>query len=210
MMDLPDTLPGLIPVFPLPGALLLPRALLPLQIFEPRYLAMLEDCLKTPHRLIGMIQPDHSGSETLYKIGCAGRVTQFAEIEGGRYMITLSGVSRFEVMREVQGFPPYRRCEVAWDGFSQDRYPACENGFDRSAFMMRLSRYLAARELESDWQSLNKAPDEILINSLCVMLEFSADEKQALLEAADLNARHETLSALMEYALRGSDGGVMQ
>ncbi|BBU57999.1 hypothetical protein KU6B_42640 [Mameliella alba] len=117
-------LPGKIPVFPLPGALLLPRARLPLHIFEPRYLAMLDDCLKTETRLIGMIQPHQvPGREErgLHRIGCAGRVTQFSETEDGRYMITLTGISRFRIVREVEGFTPYRCCEVNWDGFERDQ-----------------------------------------------------------------------------------------
>ena len=113
MMNISE-LPDILPVFPLPGALLLPRARLPLHIFEPRYLAMLEDCMKTPTRLIGMIQPRESpsGEKRLSAIGCAGRLTGFSETEDGRYMVTLSGASRFRVKEEVQGFTPYRRCLV--------------------------------------------------------------------------------------------------
>ena len=117
--DLPDT----IPVFPLPGALLLPRSRLPLHIFEPRYLQMLEDALKTPQRLIGMVQPNpRPGSDKdLHSIGCGGRVTQFSETEDGRYLITLTGVSRFRVLDEIEGFTPYRRVRASWDGFDRDR-----------------------------------------------------------------------------------------
>jgi len=116
MTDLPDT----IPVFPLSGALLLPRARLPLHIFEPRYLQMVDDTLKTRHRLIGMIQPREvpaAAEKRLHAIGCAGRLTGFSETEDGRYMITLSGLSRFRVLQEVQGFAPYRRCQVDWAPF---------------------------------------------------------------------------------------------
>ena len=131
--DLPDT----IPFFPLPGALMLPRARLPLHIFEPRYLAMIEDCLKTPHRLIGMIQPRATpgGEPRLQAIGCAGRLTGFSETEDGRYMITLSGASRFRVKEEVQGFTPYRRCLVDWAPFGRDLGPAEDDpGFRRARF----------------------------------------------------------------------------
>ncbi|HBG99532.1 MAG TPA: ATP-dependent protease, partial [Rhodobacteraceae bacterium] len=115
--DLPDT----IAVFPLPGALLLPRARLPLHIFEPRYLAMLDDTLKTPARVIGMVQPRGDASPApLHSIGCAGRVTAFSETEDGRYMITLSGLSRFRLRDEVEGFTPYRRVRVDWAGFERD------------------------------------------------------------------------------------------
>ena len=116
-------LPQSIPVFPLPGALLLPRGRLPLHIFEPRYLAMIEDCMKTGHRLIGMVQPrEVPGQETarLQSIGCAGRLTGFSETEDGRYMITLSGISRFRIQQEVEGFTPYRTCDVSWTGFERD------------------------------------------------------------------------------------------
>jgi len=117
-------LPGTIPVFPLPGALLLPRTRLPLHVFEPRYLAMLDDCMKTDTRLIGMVQPapvPGREEKSLHRIGCAGRLTQFSETEDGRYMVTLSGISRFRVIDEVDGFTPYRRCAVDWAGFERDR-----------------------------------------------------------------------------------------
>ena len=121
-MPLPAELPETIAIFPLPGALLLPRARLPLHIFEPRYLAMVDDVLKTQARLIGMIQPfEGPGGDQLHSIGCAGRLSAFSETEDGRYMVTLSGVSRFRVLHEVEGFTPYRRCDVSWAGFERDR-----------------------------------------------------------------------------------------
>lgn len=207
-------LPGTIPVFPLPGALLLPRARLPLHIFEPRYLAMLDDCLKTDTRLIGMVQPNPGpgGDKGLHRIGCAGRVTQFSETEDGRYMITLSGLSRFRVLREVEGFTPYRRCEVSWDGFERDRAATeADPTFDRDAFLRLLDRYFTARDLSADWQTLREAEDELLINSLSMLLDFDPEDKQALLEAPSLATRRETLVTLIEYALRGgSEEGLMQ
>ena len=200
-------LPGSIPVFPLPGALLLPRARLPLHLFEPRYLQMLEDALKTPGRLIGMIQPclRPSGDQaSLHRIGCAGRVTQFSETEDGRYMITLCGISRFRVGKEVEGFTPYRKFEVNWDGFDRDQGgPEHDLGFDRDAFMGLLDRYFSARDLSADWATLKDADDELLINSLSMLLDFEPEEKQALLEAPSLTTRRETLVTLIEYALRG-------
>ena len=136
--DLPDTLP----VFPLPGAVLLPRARLPLHIFEPRYLAMIEDCLKSDRRLIGMIQPRGEGGG-LAAVGCAGRLTSFSETEDGRYMITLSGQARFTVLEEIAGFVPYRRARVDWTQFPGDLGPAeADKDFDRAAFLQRLGRYL--------------------------------------------------------------------
>ena len=208
-------LPQVIPVFPLPGALLLPRSRLPLQLFEPRYLAMFEDVLKTPDRLIGMIQPDprFSGAEDeakgppLHLIGCAGRVTQFSETEDGRYMITLAGVSRFRLREEVAGFVPYRRASVDWAGFEQDlaREEERDPGFDRATFLTLLDKYFRAKSLDTDWETLEKAEDEMLINSLSMLLGFDPEDKQALLEAPSLTTRRETLVTLIEYALRGGD-----
>ena len=134
----PADLPETVSVFPLPGALLLPRSRLPLHIFEPRYLQMLDDALKTPERLIGMIQPNpcQSNESKLHQIGCAGRVTQFSETEDGRYLITLSGVSRFRIKSELDAFTPYRRCAVSWDGFDRDLGKAeADNAFDLSMLL---------------------------------------------------------------------------
>ena len=199
--DLPDT----IPVFPLPGALLLPRSRLPLHLFEPRYLQMLEDTMKTSTRLIGMVAPNSgSGDRTLHSIGCAGRVTQFSETEDGRYMVTLAGVSRFRVMREVSGFTPYLKADVSWNGFERDLGKTeIDKGFDRPAFMKTLSRYFESQELSTDWDSLKEADEELLINSLSMLCPFDPEEKQALLEAPSLQTRRETLVTLMEFAMRG-------
>ena len=204
--DLPDT----IPIFPLPGALLLPRSRLPLHIFEPRFLAMIEDVMKTPTRLIGMIQPyDAPGAAgKLHSIGCAGRLTAFSETEDGRYMVTLSGKSRFRVIKEVEGgFTPYRRCDVSWQGFDRDLGPVeKDRGFDRKQFMEQLNRFFADRGLSTDWDSLRDAEDELLINSLSMLCPFEPEDRQALLEAPSLSTRRETLVTLIEYALRGGTG----
>ena len=208
--DLPKT----IPVFPLPGALLLPRARLPLHIFEPRYLAMLDDTLKTSHRLIGMIQPREvpgSNQARLQSIGCAGRLTGFSETEDGRYMITLAGISRYRIKSEVEGFTPYRRCDVDWSPFGRDLGPEEEDEFDRDRFMDILGRYFDASGLSTDWDSLREAEDELLINSLSMLCPFDPEDKQALLEAPSLSTRRETLVTLIEFALRGgSNEEVMQ
>ncbi|KIC49933.1 LON peptidase substrate-binding domain-containing protein [Tateyamaria sp. ANG-S1] len=207
-------LPGVIPVFPLPGALLLPRARLPLHIFEPRYLQMLDDALKTPGRLIGMVQPNEVEGRKgngLHTIGCAGRVTQFSETEDNRYLITLTGISRFRVQTEVDGFTPYRRCEVSWGGFDRDQGRTEEDPtFDRPLFLDLLGRYFAAQSLSADWDTLKEADDELLINSLSMMLDFDPEDKQALLEAPSLSTRRETLVTLIEFTLRGGEGELMQ
>ncbi len=200
--DLPDT----IPVFPLPGALLLPRARLPLHLFEPRYLAMLDDCMKTPHRLIGMIQPREApnGEKRLHAIGCAGRLTGFSETEDGRYMISLTGASRFRVKEEVAGFTPYRRCVVDWAPFGRDLGPMEEDKhFDRKGFLDLLARFFEAQKLSTDWSSLKEAEGELLINSLSMLCPFSPEDKQALLEAPSLTTRRETIVTLIQFALSG-------
>ena len=200
--DLPDTLS----VFPLPGAILLPRARLPLHIFEPRYLAMLEDALKTRQRLIGLVQPlgGDTDAPNLHAIGCAGRVTAFSETDDGRYMITLSGISRFRILAEAEGFTPYRRCNVSWAGFERDLGSSeSDPGFDRDRFFRLLGRYFDAEELQTDWDSLKEAEDELLINSLSMLCPFEPEDKQALLEAPSLETRRETLVTLIEFAMRG-------
>lgn len=209
--DLPDT----IPVFPLPGALLLPRGRLPLHIFEPRYLQMLDDTMKTSHRLIGMIQPREipgSDKTRLHAIGCAGRLTGFSETEDGRYMITLAGISRFRVKEQLEGFTPYIRCDVSWDGFSRDLGGTeRDETFDRPKFLDLLGRYFSVRNLSTDWDSIKEAEDELLVNSLSMLLPFDPEDKQALLEAPSLTTRRETLVTLIEFSLRrGSDEEIMQ
>ncbi len=212
LADLPTT----IPIFPLPGALLLPRARLPLNIFEPRYLAMLDDALKTPERLIGMVQPiqvpEGPSNGRLHQIGCAGRVTTFQETEDGRYMITLTGVSRYRVVAEKEGFSPYMRADVNWNSFERDLgRREVDECFDRPAFLDVLNRFFETAQLQSDWDNLKEAEEELLINSLSMLCPFDPEEKQALLEAPTLETRRETLVMLMEFALRGGDDeGAMQ
>ena len=205
--DLPDT----IPVFPVPGALLLPRSRLPLHIFEPRYLAMLDDTLRTPLRIIGMVQPRDGGATedcALHNIGCAGRLTSFTETEDGRYMTTLTGVSRFRVGAEVEGFTPYRRCNPDWAAFERDLGTSERDpGFDRENFFAILGRYFENVGLQTDWGSLKDAEDELLVNSLSMLCPFEPEDKQALLEAPSLETRRETLVTLIEFALRSGGSG---
>ena len=206
-------LPEIIPVFPLPGALLLPRARLPLNIFEPRYLAMLDDVLRSDHRMIGMAQPFEGPSPRpkLHLIGCAGRVTSLNETEDGRYLIALTGILRFRMTEEIEGFTPYRRVRANWADFAADLAPRVNSeAFDREDFLAVLRRYFEVVKLNSDWESLSKADPELLINSLSMMCPFSIEEKQALLESPNLTDRTETLMALMQFAIAsgGNDSKV--
>ncbi len=208
-----SALPAKIPVFPLPGALLLPRARLPLHIFEPRYLQMIDDTLKTEHRLIGMVQPraqKTGDGRELQSIGCVGRLTQMSETEDRRYMITLSGVSRYRILKEVSGFMPYLQADVSWDGFDRDLGKTeSDEGFDRPPFLDLLNRYFEAQGLSTDWDSLKDAEEELLINSLSMLCPFEPEEKQALLEAPSLATRRETIVTLMEFGLRSGGGEEM-
>lgn len=206
----PADLPEVIPLFPLPGAIVLPRARLPLHIFEPRYRVMLGDCLKSDTRLIGMIQPrpTPSGEAKLSAIGCAGRLTAFSETDDGRYMITLTGISRFRVKEEVPGFTPYLRAKVDWTPFARDLGEEEDDaGLDRDAFLALVNRYLLHQRMGTDWPSLREAEPEMLVNALSMLCPFGAEDKQALLEAPSLPTRRETLVTLMEFALHAGPSG---
>ncbi len=207
--DLPDT----IPVFPLPGALLLPRGQMPLNIFEPRYLAMVDDALRVGHRLIGMIQPDaaHPGPQSrpnLYAVGCVGRLTQFAETGDGRYLIQLTGIARFRVERELTTTTPYRQCQVTYAPFADDFIARKgEEAVDRRALLEALSAFLKANNLNADWKDVENAPNEALVNALAMMSPYGPAEKQAMLEAPDLKSRAEILVAVTEIELAKSKAG---
>lgn len=195
------------------GVLLLPRSRLPLHIFEPRYLQMIEDAIKTDARIIGVIQPNAVPGRQghgLHTIGCAGRITQFSETEDGRYMVTLSGASRFRILREVEGFSPYRKCDVNWEGFDRDLgKDEVDTTFKRAPFLDLLGRYFDAQGLSADWDTLKDADDELLINSLSMMLDLAGEDKQALLEAPSLQTRRETLATLIEFSMRGGSEEIM-
>jgi Lon protease-like protein len=207
----PSDLPDVIPVFPLPGALLLPRGQMPLNIFEPRYLAMVDDALRSGQRLIGMIQPDtgHSGSPdkpALFRVGCVGRITQFAETGDGRYLIQLTGVSRFAVDHELSVATPYRQCQVTYTPFTDDFVARKgEDAVDRPALLEALSSFLKANKLQADWEGIENAPNEALVNALAMMSPYGAAEKQALLEAPDLKTRAEILVAMTQIELAKSN-----
>jgi uncharacterized protein len=194
-------LPKMIPVFPLDGALLLPHGQLPLNIFEPRYLNMVDDAL-AGERMIGMIQTRAGGSRerpNLCKVGCVGRITSFAETADGRYLITLTGLCRFQVGQELLVQSPYRQVKADFTPFAQDLAPIAEDeGFDRMRFLAALKAYLDHRGMEVDWSSARDAPCEALVNSLAMALPFDTAEKQALLEAQSSVERREALIALME------------
>jgi uncharacterized protein len=205
----PADCPAVIPVFPLAGALLLPRGQMPLNIFEPRYLAMVDDAMRTD-RIIGMIQPDPEGAGAtvpkLYRVGCAGRITQYAETGDGRYLISLTGISRFRVESELASASVYRRCHVSYDAFAVDFAPrAGEEHVDRDGVLKALRDFVESNDLKVDWAGIDEAPDEALVNALCMMSPFGVREKQAMLEAPDLKTRAEILIAVTQMELvRGS------
>ncbi|MEJ2375708.1 MAG: LON peptidase substrate-binding domain-containing protein [Pseudolabrys sp.] len=208
----PVDLPEVIPVFPLPGALLLPRGQMPLNIFEPRYLAMIDDALRDGHRLIGMIQPDAARPGTpdkpaLYQIGCVGRITQLTESGDGRYLIELTGVARFRVEAELDVATLYRQCRVTYAPFANDfAARKGEEEVDREAVLTALRAFLDANDLKADWEGIEEAPNEALVNALSMMSPYGTAEKQALLEAPDLKTRAEILVAITEIELAKKDG----
>ena len=203
----PEDLPGLLAVFPLPGALLLPRGQMPLNIFEPRYMTMIDDALRGT-RLIGMIQPDpaHPGPDKnkpqLFSVGCVGRITQLAESGDGRYLIQLTGIARFRVAEELPVDTPYRQCRVAYRPFANDFVARKgEDEVDRKTLLRTLADFLKANNLKADWAGIENAPNEALVNALAMMSPYGAAEKQALLEAPDLKTRAEILVAVTEIEL---------
>ncbi len=206
-----EELPGVLPVFPLPGALLLPRGQMPLNIFEPRYLAMIDAALRTD-RIVGMVQPDadndpHSPVPKLYKVGCAGRITQLAETGDGRYLITLIGIARFRIEEELPPIDLFRRCRVTFEPFASDfTARAGENEVDRAGVVKALRDFVDAVHVKVDWRGIEEAPNEALVNALCMMSPFGPREKQALLEAPDLKSRAEALIAITEIELARDQG----
>ncbi len=207
----PSDLPRAIPVFPLGGALLLPRGQLPLNIFEPRYLAMVNDAL-SGDRIIGMIQPstdkdlelqdDPDAVPDLCRIGCAGRITSYAETDDGRILITLTGISRFETLEEVASREAYRCFNVDAAPFIEDfNIGSGESDINRERLLHVFRSYLDAHDLEADWESVHGSSNESLVNALAMISPYGPKEKQAMLEAPDLNARTEILIALTEMAL---------
>ena len=198
-----DNLPAVLPIFPLPGVLLLPGGHLPLNIFEPRYVAMVRDALGG-ERLIGMIQPSEPGADKgavkVYATGCAGRITAFSETGDGRYLISLSGLIRFEVARELPLLSGYRRAVPDFTRYRGD-LEADTGAVDREGFLETLGAYLKVTGIEGDWSAIEDTDDEHLVTSLAMICPFAPPEKQALLEAMTLPERAETLTAMMVMAI---------
>jgi Lon protease-like protein len=211
-----EQLPETLPIFPLSGVLLLPGGKLPLNIFEPRYLAMIFDAL-AGHRMIGMVQPTQPGGfagdglpadegrPKVHRIGCAGRITSFNETEDGRLMLALSGVCRFEIVRELDlAHGGYRRVSALFSPYRGDLDHAEDTvALDRERLMAALAAFFRARNLSTDWEAVKKAGDVNLVTSLSMVLPFGPAEKQALLEATDSDARAKLLTALLEMAAFG-------
>ena len=199
-----EELPGEIPIFPLGGALLLPHSRLPLNIFEPRYLNMTAAALAAPQRLIGMIQPQREtgGEPEIYATGCAGRIISFGETEDGRYLITLKGLIRFAVDRELAPRDGYRRVRAGFGGFRGDlAEPAGKVSVDRERLLNALRAYLRQQNVDANWEAIEGTDDARLIDSLAMMCPFRASEKQALLEASGAGERAEIVVTLLEMAL---------
>ncbi|PTM41163.1 LON peptidase substrate-binding domain-containing protein [Bosea sp. 124] len=203
--------PPVIAVFPLGGGLLLPRGQMPLNVFEPRYIAMIDDAIRT-HRVIGIIQPEpesgrQSATPPLLQVGCLGRITQFAETGDDRYILTLTGIARFRVVEELAVTTPYRQCRVSYDTFTADfEARAGEDEVDRNALLKALRAFAKASDLKIDWKGVNEAPNEALVNALSMMCPFGPREKQALLEAPSLKERAEVLAAITEIELARGGG----
>ena len=207
-----DNMPERLPLFPLAGALMLPRGQMPLNVFEPRYLDMVDAAL-SGNRVIGMIQPvdDPSGDDTktdLFPVGCAGRLTQFVEAEGDRYIITLTGLCRFRLVEELVCETGFRQARVSYADFADDfEARKGEEAVDRADLLRALKAYVAAEDLEINWREVNAAPTEALVNALSMMCPFGSREKQALLEAHDLSSRAAILVAMTEIELARRDDG---
>ncbi len=209
-------LPKVLPVFPLRGAILLPRASLTLNVFEPRYLALVDHALGG-NRLIAVVQPDPEAgngespqgkSFPLRRVGCAGRITSFTESEDGRVVVSLAGVARFRVGRDVDGEEPFRVCQVDFAPYGEDFVSGCgEDDVDRPRLIATLRSYLIANNLNADWERINSASTERLVNTLSILSPYGPEEKQCLLEARDLRARAEALVALAEMELAARDDG---
>ncbi len=205
-------LPDQLAIFPLPGALLFPRWQLPLNIFEPRYLNMVDDVIQAD-RMIGMIQTvgGTRAKPDIAHTGCAGRITTWSETGDGRYLITLTGIARFDVASELSVMTPYRQVTADWSAYADDLKDVPPAPLpDRRRLLGALRDYTETHEMATDWSAVDEAPLETLINALCSGCPFSVMEKQALVEAPTLKDRAETLITLLEMDVSGQDGGTLQ
>jgi uncharacterized protein len=206
-------MPKRIPVFPLTGALLLPRTDLPLSIFEPRYLSMIDDAMYHD-RIIGVIQPmanEESDHPELESVGCAGRITAYSETDDGRFVITLTGISRFKIKKEVKSDHPYRLAQVEYKTFASDFIVEKDAQLvNREQLITAFRQYLEANNMSADWTEVNAVSTEVLVNTLSLMAPYPPREKQALLEAPDLKSRADVLVALTEMALAKSNSSSPQ
>ena len=205
------SLPEILPIFPLPGALLLPRGHLPLHIFVPRYRKMTEAAL-SGERMIGMVQPRDPDAETIgddgliYDTGCAGRIISFTEIDDGRFLLTLRGVCRFRIARELPLQDGFRRVRPDYEPYQQDVAEPAGLALDRENLIGSVHRYVHAKGLTADWPAIKEASDEALVVALSMMCPFEPREKQALLECRDLPALAHLLTSLLEMGVRDADG----
>tara|TARA_B100001057_G_scaffold15640_1_gene14828 strand:+ start:51 stop:695 length:645 start_codon:yes stop_codon:yes gene_type:complete len=193
-----DDLPKKIPIFPLTGAVLFPKTQLPLNIFEPRYVQMLNAALATPHKLIGMIQPIAGSDNSLKKVGCVGRVTSYNETDDHRYLITLNGIIRFEIENELDTTTEYRQIEVNYENFITDLKSEDVTNVDRESLLKLIKKYLKNKSLLADWDIIQQTPTEQLINYSGVLVPFTPEEKQLLLEARTIMGRSRALEALYQ------------
>jgi Lon protease-like protein len=210
-----ERLPSTLPIFPLNGVLLLPRGKLPLNVFEPRYLAMFDDAMRGD-RLVGMVQPcaencSHKAQSgtgpAIFPVGCAGRITSFNESEDGRYLVTLTGLARFHVKDELPPLKGYRRVRVDWASFKADYEEGASAPIDRSRLLELLQAYFRQQGLSANWDAIESAPDEKLVTSLAMICPFASNEKQALLEATCLRDRAKVMMALLEIAVAAQMDG---
>ena len=210
-----DDLPPALAIFPLTGVLLLPRGRLPLNIFEPRYLNMVTDALASD-RMFGMVQPSSANAEAregepaLYQTGCAGRITHFEETDDGRFILSLKGVSRFEIVEEIPTVRGYRKCAVDWGRFRSDLAEVAAPEIDRKTLVGAVRSYFSAKGIQADWDAIEQANDEDLVTLIAMLCPFDPPEKQALLEAADLTGRSELLTTIVRMATFDKGGGIRQ
>lgn len=195
-------LPNKLAIFPLTGAVLFPQTQLPLNIFEPRYLQMIDEVLSSPDRIMGMIQPNISkndpNSKNLKRVGCAGRISSFSETGDGRYLVTLTGLIRFEVNNELDTTTQYRQAIASYDNYKEDLLPANIENIDRKSLLILIKKYLEQRNLLIDWEIIEQSPTEQLINYSGVLVPFEPEEKQLLLETKSLFDRCKTLESLFQ------------